>query len=131
MSTEHPQPPQTGRLSGSEMQMLMQMLSDVRSLVQGVDHKLNGMIPRPEFVQYQNAIDRRFTGLEAQVAEKRADHSVLEQKIQMVDDKVDTHEEKRNENYRSLNTKAWFALASAVMAGAVSLAVAIITNVIG
>lgn len=122
------------RLSGTEVQMLMQMMADIRSAVAGMDHKLDGMVPRPEFVQYQAATDRRFAALEQGIAQKHADHEKLHSEIEAVDRRVDTtredvlaaesrvskqivaSEKERHEGYRSLNTKAWFALVAAALA---------------
>lgn len=103
------------KFSPTEVQMIMQMMSDIRGGISALDHKLDGMVPRPEFVQYQTATDRRFAALEGSVSQKRADHAVLESKIEAVDQRVDSTEKERHEGYRSLNTKAWFALGAAVL----------------
>jgi predicted nucleic acid-binding Zn-ribbon protein len=126
--------PDESRFSATEVQMIMQMMTDIRAAVAGMDHKLDGMVPRPEFTQHQAVVDRRFEALEARVSEKRADHAALEQKIDGVDSRVDTvsdkvteaetrvtkqivaAEKERHEGYRSINTKAWFALITAGLA---------------
>jgi hypothetical protein len=102
--------------SGGEVQLLVQMVSDVRGLVQDVDRKLDRMVPRPEFEQFQHAIDQRFTAFEARIAEKQSAHNAIEAKIDAVDTKVDAHESERNKNYRDLNTKVWLAIVGAILA---------------
>ena len=125
--------------------MIMQMMADIRGAISAVDHKLDGMVPRPEFVQYQTATDRRFEAVEAAVSQKRADHAALESKIEAVDQKADAvsskvgeaearvtaqitaAEKERHEGYRSINTKAWFAL----VAAALTAVGAIVVNAFG
>lgn len=96
------------------MQLLVQMVSDVRGLVQDVDRKLDRMVPRPEFEQYQHGVAERFRAIDARIDEKQqssgAADAKLDAKIDAVDARVDSQEADRNRNYRDLNAKSWLAL---------------------
>lgn len=130
--------PEESRFSKTEVQMIMQMMADIRAAVAGVDHKLSNMVPRPEFVQYQAAQDRRFAAIESRIEEKRGDHAALDAKIEAVEQKaadvsakvMDAEkrvtsqmvatEKERNASYRSLNTRIWLLLAGGVVTIGVS-----------
>lgn len=114
------------QFSGTELQLLVQMMNDVRTGVQDVDRKLDRMVPRPEFEQYQAATRERFAALESRISEKEAAHAGIEAKIEAVESKGETSvesvrtlvqvaEKERNERFRSLNGRIWFALAGTAL----------------
>ena len=109
------------RLSQTETQLLVQMVSDVRGLVQDMDRKLDRMVPRPEFEQYQLAVRERFAALDLRIGDKEGAHAAIQTRIEAADDKVDAIEKARNENYRSMNAKVWLAVLATVLASGSTL----------
>ncbi|HEY9250448.1 MAG TPA: hypothetical protein VIO38_15015 [Rariglobus sp.] len=117
-------PPADG--SSSWEQLLVQMVSEVRTDVREVRDKLNAMVPRPEFEAAQRGIDLRFAEQGRLIAEKREAHAALESKIQAVDDKVDAQESERHRSYRDMNGRVWLSIAGAALAFAGTIVAAIV-----
>ena len=117
------------RLSGTEVQLLVHLVSGVKSTVDDISRRLDGMVPRPEFVQHQDAVSHRISALEQKVDNAITEHGVLRKEIEAVEDEHDASEEKRAADFADLNRRAWGALGGAIIAVIVGVAVALISHV--
>lgn len=117
-------------MSGSELQLLVQMLNGISTNMQSgfdrVDAKLEQMIPRPEFAAYQEAVALRLVALERGHETSMADHKAIRTEAELIETKLDAkiaavavdvaaNETDRLREFKALYIKVWWMLGGAAV----------------
>jgi hypothetical protein len=141
------QPSAGATISGSELQLLVQMLDgigrDTRAGFERMDRKIGEMIPRPEFTAFQEAVSNDLKRGEEERRQSIAEHVTIRKELELCESKLETKieaveakallatnavaaaESERLREFKTLNMKLWGALGGVCLTGMVSVAVAI------